>query len=289
MPLKKYEIDLHEATILNSCFFLGRRGKVNIGLIGVGSIGTFLIEQLNKEEKLGDYRITAVFDGREKSAARLAELSNIHDITVYNDLTLFLDSSIDLVVECANVKVVKKYAEKIVCKKDLLLISVGALVDAKLYKQIETIAKCFNHNVYLPSGAIGGLDVLKSANILNGLESVTLVTRKPSDALAIDTVEQEMTLFEGTAKEAISRFPKNTNISIILSLAGFGAEQTDVKIIVDPLVTKNIHHLEVRGDFGKLSVTLENNPLPGNPKTSHLTALSILSTLHSLEETIIIS
>lgn len=261
---------------------------MNIGLIGIGSIGTFLIEQLNKEKRIADYNIVAIFDERTKPNAKLDELSEKYNIIVYNNLSAFLASSIDLVVECANTEAVKKYAPEVICEKDLLLISVGALVDSSLYNTLKKSAHEFKRKIYLPSGAIGGLDVLRAASELDGLSSVNLTTRKPSNALSVEIEDQEKIVFDGTAEKAIAQFPKNANIAIIISLAGIGIKKTNVKIIADPEVTKNIHQLEASGDFGKLELTLENSPSPNNPKTSYLTALSILSTLRSLTDAIVI-
>lgn len=261
---------------------------MNIGLIGIGSIGTFLIEQLNKEKRIDDYHVTAIFDERSKPNAKLDELSEKYNIIVYKDLSTFLASSVDLVVECANTEAVQKYAPEVVSEKDLLLISVGALVDPILYDTLKQSAQQFKRKIYLPSGAIGGLDVLRAASELNGLSSVSLTTRKPSQALSVEIEDEEKTVFEGTAEKAIAQFPKNANIAIIISLAGLGIKETSVKIVADPDITKNIHQLKATGDFGKLDVTLENNPSPNNPKTSFLTALSVLSTLRSLTEAIVI-
>ena len=192
----------------------------------------------------------------------------------------------NLIVECANVEAVKQYAPQIIQQKDLLIISVGALVDPFLYKELEETAKLKGNKVYLPSGAIGGLDVLRAANALGGLDNVTLITRKPAQALSKTPIEKETIIFEGSAKDAITNYPKNANIAIIISLSGIGVEKTSVKIIADPAVTKNIHTLKAEGDFGKLELTLENNPSPNNPKTSYLTALSILFSLKSLNRAI---
>lgn len=261
---------------------------MEIGLIGIGSIGTFLIEQLNKQERITGYQVTAIFDDRDKPNQRLDDLSKEYNIQVYTSLDSFLESSINLVVECANIEVVEQYALEIIQQKDLMLISVGALVNRELHQALQEKAQHFHRKVYLPSGAIGGLDVIRAANELGGLTSVQLTTRKPSAALSVDIQEDEEVIFEGNAKQAIARFPKNTNIAIVLSLAGLGMEETRVKIIADPDVTKNIHQLEATGDFGNFNLTLENNPSPDNPKTSYLTALSILATLRSLSKAIVL-
>lgn len=261
---------------------------MNIGLIGAGTIGKFLLEKINEEQVIPGYQITGVFDDRKHRAKTLYPLSETFDIKVYDELHSFLESSIDVVVECANIEVVQKYARKIAEKKDLLLISVGALANTTLLEALQLITKREQTKIYLPSGAIGGLDVLRSGNVLGGLDEVELITRKPAHALSMKSLHHEEVVFSGTAKDAISRFPKNANIAIIISLSGVGIEETKVKIIADPAVDKNIHTLQARGDFGKLELSLENNPSPNNPKTSYLTALSILSSLQSLQATVAI-
>ena len=261
---------------------------MNIGLIGCGSIGQFLLEKINEDKLFSDYRITAVFDDREKSTLKLRELSKKYGFKVFKELNEFLAANTDIVVECANIQVATEYASKVVQQKDLLLISIGALVDSSIYKELQSITKLKGTKIYLPSGAIGGLDIVKAANITNGLETVSLVSRKPASALSNGLLEKEKVLFEGSAKNAIQEFPQNTNVAITLSLAGIGIDKTIVKIIADPTVSKNIHTIYMEGEFGKAELTIENNPSPTNAKTSYLTGLSILSALQSLDEQIVI-
>jgi aspartate dehydrogenase len=65
-----------------------------------------------------------------------------------------------------------------------------------------------------------------------------------------------MTVFEGTAKEAVSLFPANINVAALLSLSGIGSERTNVKIVADPDTDKNTHHIEAAGKFGKMTQTI---------------------------------
>ena len=88
-----------------------------------------------------------------------------------------------------------------------------------------------------------------------------------------------MTVFEGTAKEAVSLFPANINVAALLSLSGIGSERTNVKIVADPDTDKNSHHIEAAGKFGKMTFTIENFPDSDNPKTSRLAILSAIETL----------
>lgn len=261
---------------------------MKIGLIGCGSIGKFLLEKINNEKLFPDYQICSVFDEREGSISKLKNLSETYNFTVFQDLNLFLQSEIDLVVECANIQSVNDYAVRIIEQKDLLLISIGALANSSLYDELNSVSKANGTKVYLPAGAIGGLDVIKNANSMGGLNAVSLVSRKPVTAFAVEEFSDEKVLFEGTAQDAIQKYPQNANVAIVLSLAGIGTERTSVKIIADPLVTKNIHTIHAQGIFGEVDITVQNNPSNDNPKTSYLTALSILSALKSLNEQIII-
>ena len=54
--------------------------------------------------------------------------------------------------------------------------------------------------------------------------------------------------------------------------------------MADPHIEKNIHQVDIVGDFGEATFTITNNPLPDNPKTSYLAAMSILGTLERFDK-----
>ena len=146
--------------------------------------------------------------------------------------------------------------------------------------------------IYLPSGALVGLDGIKAAAV-GTLRSVTLTTRKPPRAfsgapgvtrrrIALNRIRTPRLLFEGSAKEAVAAFPQNVNVAATLSLAGIGARRTRVRVIADPTIRENLHDLEAVGSFGKLAVRMENRPSKENPKTSRLAVLSAIATLRQV-------
>lgn len=255
---------------------------MKIGIIGGGSIATFLLQSINVDRVLPHCTVESVLVRRPEVAE---EWENRYGVYGYQDLNAFLDSGIDLVVEAATVQAVQEYSEKVIAKrKDLVIISVGALVDQELYQRLNDSCRQSGTRIMLPSGAIGGLDVIHSAMSSGQLESVSLTTRKPPLSLIGREVEIEEVVFEGTATEAISKFPKNINVAIVLSLAGLGSDKTTVKIVADPQATKNTHCIEAVGAFGRMTIQLENDPMPSNPKTSYLAALSVLSSLKKKTE-----
>lgn len=261
---------------------------IKIGLIGKGNLGTFLLKKINKEQLLLNTKITAILDEREKARVELPAVAVKYGCKAFHDIDSFLQSDIDIVVECSNIESAKTYSLETIKKKDLLLISIGAFADSSFANLVEQAAKTSGCRIYLPSGAIGGLDALKAAKLAGELESVTLTTRKPAHSLTTNQMTAEQTLFEGSARDAIEQFPKNANVAIVLSLAGIGAERTRVRIIADPNVTQNIHHIAAKGDFGEFDMTIKNNPSPDNPKTSHITGASILAALADIYSAVVV-
>ncbi|WP_174727720.1 aspartate dehydrogenase [Mesobacillus harenae] len=250
---------------------------MKLALIGGGNIGKFLLKSINIDGLIPEAKIVSIYTRNQQAAEQLgAEF----DAEVFKDIHSIIESDADMVIEAATVQVVKDHAAAILeSQKDLVLSSVGALAESDFYKRIEGICKSNSSKIYLPSGAIGGLDVLKAAKSTGELEAVSITTRKPPQALPGAPLDKEHVLFEGTATEAIKLFPKNINVSIILSLAGLGPDKTSVKIISDPTVKTNSHLIEAKGSFGKLTLKVENAPMPNNPKTSYLAALSVLAAL----------
>lgn len=250
---------------------------MKLALIGGGNIGKFLLQSINIDGLLPDTKIVGIYTRNQQSANLLAVEYETENFT---DIASLLRSNADLVIEAATIQVVKEFAPAILKSgKDLVLSSVGALVDVSFYEKLETICRSKGAKIHLPSGAIGGLDILKAAKSVGELYSVSITTRKPPQALPGASLDKEQVMFDGSASQAIELFPKNINVAIILSLAGIGPDQTGVKIISDPAVKKNSHSIEAIGSFGKLKLQVENDPMPNNPKTSYLAALSVLASL----------
>ncbi|CAM3306840.1 aspartate dehydrogenase [Nosocomiicoccus ampullae] len=251
---------------------------MNIGLIGAGAIGRFLLNHMKSQDNL---HVTSILVRDEEKYHYLVDEYNVE---LYTNLNDFLKSNIDIVVEAANVEAVKYYLKDVLNIKDMMVISIGAFSDTSLLEDVKEN----QHKLYLPSGAVGGLDLIQNVKTLEHLNSVTLTTTKPAASLLDDEVSEPTVVFEGVAKDAIDKFPKNMNVSIILSLAGLGIDETKVRLIADPNATKNTHHVKIEGEFGEATIEIKNNPLKENPKTSALAALSVLSTLERIENNIII-
>lgn len=255
---------------------------MKIGVIGAGAIAKFLLRNVNQNQ-YGNMQITSIL---VRNKEKYEMLESDYGVELFTDIEPFLDSSIDIVVEAADIHAVKALLPLVLKKKDAVVISVGALADVALLSEINNLVSKYNNKVHLPSGAIGGLDLLQNANALGTLKRVVLTTRKPASSLIEEEIDEAKVIFEGKAIDAITQFPKNMNISIVLSLAGLGIDNTEVRLVADPHIDKNIHQVDIRGDFGEASFSITNNPFPENPKTSYLAAMSILGTLQRMNEQI---
>jgi aspartate dehydrogenase len=260
---------------------------LKVGIIGCGFIGCTLANAAQELEEVEDILLMDTTLAHAERAA--SSLSKCRAVESLDEIL----AEADLVVEAANQDAVKEYAPRVlVAGKDLMIMSIGALVDDDLWNGLKETAKGRGCRVFLPSGGIGGLDLLKAASQAQ-LSEVQLVTTKPPRALAsvpeitsqgidLASIREPVVVFEGTAREAVSRFPKNINVAATVALAGVGFDRTTVKIIADPGMTRNYHELIVEGRFGKMRMSILNAPSSTNPKTSYLAALSAISTMKNI-------
>lgn len=264
--------------------------RLQIGIIGCGTIGREIA--LACQKSLSDaLELVAVCDEDGQKAAALKESVDEHTGVLGMDALI---GSVDLVVEAASAKISGTVLEKCIEKgKDILIMSVGGLLgkEVLLKKAADKGIK-----VYIPSGAICGLDGLKSASA-GKIDSVTLTTRKPPRGLVgapylienkidVSAIKEETVIFSGTAEEAVKGFPANVNVAAVLSLAGIGAKKTLVKIISSPGYTKNVHEIEIVGECGRIKTVTENVPSKTNPKTSALAFLSAIATLEGATKSV---
>ena len=249
---------------------------ITIGLLGCGNVGHII------GNFKGTWKIVALHDRIPEKAEELARLTGGR---AYGDFEHFIEADFDLVVEAASVKAVRTYADAILRhRKDLVILSVGALADPLFREEIVSVAGSVGKRVYIPSGAICGLDNLKVGQI-SPLTRLMLRTTKSPASLGIPATERTL-VFQGKANECIKEFPRNVNVSVALSLAC--GRDADVELFVDPAVERNVHEIFAEGAFGDLYIRVSNLPSPDNPATSYLAALSILSLLNHIDDPLVV-
>ncbi len=258
--------------------------NLRIGIIGCGFIGTTIggaVEQMEKVSVINlidmDYEMGVALDSK-LSRTKLFPISQLDQ---------FIEAS-DLIIEAASQKGVREIIPIAVeAGKDVMIISIGALVNDELWDGLRNTAERNGSKIYIPSGAIAGIDGIFSGSMAD-IDCVTLTVRKPPGGLSLPpemhhrrdelkNLKEETVLFEGTAREAVKLFPKNVNVAATIALAGIGFDRTTVKIIADPKVQRNMQRIDVRGRFGEMKVQMMNSPSTSNPRTSYIAPLSAIA------------
>ncbi len=263
---------------------------MRIGIVGIGAIGKELCTAIDS----GTIKVelAAIYDRDEVMAERFASRLKSKPVVLKPDRMLEV---IDFLVEAASQKAVREIAiPALEMRKSVMIMSTGALLDEKLFLEIKKLAEQNNCRVYIPSGAIMGIDGLRSAR-LAGIKSVTLTVSKPPVALRnaplvrekkidLGRIKKATALFKGSARDAVKFFPANVNVAATLSLIALGADQTTVRVVADPSINRNIHRIEIKGKFGEASIRIKNLPSKTNPRTSYLAVLSAIATLKRISE-----
>lgn len=254
----------------------------DIVIIGHGSIAQYVVEQILLEPKM---RILALIS-RKTSSQRAKQ---------YADGRFMIRHAIkevsptpDLVVDCAgHGGLIAHGCDVLERGINVVSISTGAMTAPGLAEKLERSAKAGGASVKFLSGAVGGIDALLAAKV-GGLTEVRYVGRKPplgwlgsraQEACDLRNLVKPFEHFSGTARDAARLYPANANVAATLALASTGLDHVSVKLIADPAISKNIHEIEAKGTFGELAFKIAGNPLPNNPKSSALAAMSIVREL----------
>jgi len=265
---------------------------VRLGLIGCGSIGSTVIRTIAAGQLPGVQLIGVAALTRRNEALRT---THTQPCPLVADVPALLALKPDLVLEAASADAVRSFATDVFdCGADLMVVSVGALADAEFLACLIEQARRTGRRIYVPSGAIGGVDIIKAA-AWGGLEECRLTTTKSPASLKgapylhehgidLEAIRQATVIFEGSAAQAVRCFPRNVNVAATISLAGLGLDKTTVCIIADPAATRNVHEIFLRGNFGEATIRLVNQAHPENPRSSYLASLSVITTLQCVSQ-----
>ncbi len=246
-------------------------------MIGFGAMGQTVLAHLPEGVTLG--WVVVPERSKDKVSALVgADVQVLHSVAACTERP-------DLVIEVAGQAGVREHAAAVLQRGwDMAMISVGALADAALAAELELAAAQGGGSLTVLAGAVAGMDGLAAAKE-GGLDSVVYRGCKNPNSwrgshaeklIDLDAVTEKTVFFSGSAREAATLFPANANVAATIALAGLGMDGTQVELTVDPASQKNQHHIDVSGLFGQMSIALAGVPLPSNPKTSTLAALSVV-------------
>lgn len=261
------------------------RPVLKVGVVGLGVIGGAVTRAL--AEGLPGLALTGVSVRRaEAGRAFLAEIRSFAPILTLDELIAVSD----VVFDGATAASLAEIARAVLgAGRMLVTMNSGALIaDAELLQMVER----GEGRIVIPSGGVAGFDAIRAAT-LSGVETLTLVSRKPPESLAgaphvienridLSDLKEPLRIFVGNAREAALAFPANANVAATLSFAGPGPERTTVEIWADPTVTRIKQQIHMVTAAAELRLDIESNPMPDNPRTGSLTPLSAIAALKGL-------
>jgi aspartate dehydrogenase len=229
-----------------------------IGIIGFGVIGRYIFERLSGDgvETVFVYDKQALDDDRIKDVFidRVAQLEER------------CARGVDLVVETATAQAATELAPVILKYSDMAIFSTTALADEDFQEKAQNLCREFGHCVFVPHGAILGLDGIFDGREV--LQSVSITTTKRPENLArqdkIKTV-----LYQGPTREACKLYPRNVNVHAGIALAGMGFDETRSTIIADPASPGNMHDIEIKAQGCQFHIQVLSDPISGGDGSLH--------------------
>ena len=265
---------------------------VRVGLVGCGTIGSQLALAIQRDYRTVA-RVVALHDANQTNACRIQQQLSSHP-PIVSFATLLQKSQ--LVIEAASGEAAARVVKQALrLHRSVLVMSVGGLLGDRSWQRLAQRSRA---NVYIPSGALAGLDGVKALAV-GRIRRVTLTTRKPPRALAnapyvqrkrlqLGRLTRPRLIFQGSPRAAVQGFPQNTNVAAALTLASQAPERlTRIRVIADPTIRRNVHEVDVEGDCGRIRCRIESRPSV-NPKTSELAVRSAIATLRRLFDPVVI-
>lgn len=249
--------------------------KYKLGIIGSGYLSEIIADAYTAG-LMPQFELVAVLGNNPQAFA------DKYEIKGYTDIDAFLENGFDYVAEAAAIKAVKDYGVKILNSgSNLTMLSIGALADEDFYNTLSEAALKSGKQVMLPSGAIGGLDVISTIRTMGDATTHLYSKKNPNDLHGTVLMRDGLTeidavtpLFKTSAKEAIDLLPTKLNIAVATALAGNGLDDTTIEMEAYPNFSGDHYFIETKreGYHAKMDIYSE---------TSSIAAWSVVSLLNN--------
>jgi aspartate dehydrogenase len=235
--------------------------RKKVGIIGFGYIASFIYREISTRPELG-LDVAFVWN---RTPGRL---EGVPSALILEDLAAFASRSADLIVEMSHPDISKDYAKDILAVTNYMMLSVTAMADAQLSNTLVQTAQACGTSLFVPHGALVGLDSLYEAR--ENWADVTITFRKSPasmdfSASGIDpqTIQGETTVYDGSVRGAAEKFPRNVNTMATCALAGLGFDQTRGVVVLDPGATAMSAQVIAHGKDGSLLETKKEEQAVG--------------------------
>ncbi len=251
-------------------------------IVGCGHLGKIIKESYVKG-LLEGYELVAAFSRKIEDAQILVEDTEGVAVATIEEV---IAKRPDYIIETASIALFKSFALKALEKGiSVIPLSIGAFADDEFKAQAIQEAKKSGAKIHIPSGAVGGFDVLQTISLIAQAENKEITagihTHKGPNSLKNTPLYEDMllseekTVFKGTTKGAIALLPTKVNVAVASALASIGPENASAEITSVPLFVGDDHTITVETEGLKATVDIYS-------ATSDIAAWSVVALLRNL-------
>ena len=256
--------------------------KKSLAIIGCGRLAQIVVDALRRG-MLEEYELVALYSRSLSKAQAIADQIPAQVCTNVDEL---LAAKPEFIVETASPGALREFAVDALHKgSSIITLSIGAFADSEFYEEVKHAARKGDSRVYIASGAIGGLDVLRTATLMGNATARFDTEKGPNSLKNTEVYEealqtQKKTVFEGNAIDAIGLFPTKVNVSVAASIASVGPENMKVSITSTPEFVGDDHRIEIKNDQVHAVIDVYSS-------TAQIAGWSIVSTLQNIVSPIV--
>ena len=260
-----------------------------LAIYGCGGLANLVVDAMI-DGLLPNYQLIGTMSRTLDKAAFLADkinsAQNEYRCKAFDKTDQFLALKPDYIVETASPDAFKGFAlDALKIGSSIITLSIGAFADKEFYQNVQQAADENNAKVYIASGAIGGLDVLRTASLMYKSKATFTTQKGPASLRDSDVYEtslenEEREVFKGNATEAIALFPHKVNVSVAASIASVGPEEMDVSINSIPNYIGDRHTITIKNEEIDAVISVYS-------KTAAIAGWSVVNTLRNIASPIV--
>ncbi|MBP8790896.1 MAG: DUF108 domain-containing protein [Breznakibacter sp.] len=262
--------------------------KKKIAIVGCGKLATIVAKAFTNG-LLHDYAIVGAYSRSLTKAEEIARIVNNTDgnsCSVCHSFEEVMALKPDYIVEMASPTALKEIARVALENgASIITLSIGALADEAFYRQIVEVARQNNTRIHIASGAIGGLDVLRTVSLMGDCELNFDTCKGPNSLKGTQVYDDQLqteqkSVFEGSAKEAIQLFPTKVNVAVAASIASVGPANSKVTITSIPGYEGDDHRITIKNDQVHAVIDVYS-------RTAEIAGWSMVNTLRNIASPIV--
>ncbi len=260
------------------------------GIVGCGKLAEIVVDALIKG-LLPNYRLVGTVSRTLSKAQYLAnKVNSVQTVAprceAFNLTSELLALKPNYIVETASPSALKSFAlDALENGSSLIPLSIGAFADEDYYEEVQKTALKNGVKVYIPSGAIGGLDVLRTVTLMEEVSVKFNTEKSPNPLVNSEVYDEQMQslkreVFNGNAKEAIALFPTQVNVSVAAALASVGTNDINVSINTVPNYVGDEHCITIKSEDIDAKLCIYS-------KTAKIAGWSVINTLRNITSPVV--